>query len=60
LPKNVIQALITSTFRCWLTTENGVIWSFAGPVVFVVMVRSRRKTRNDYWSHITPKLICSP
>lgn len=24
---------------CWLSVQNGVIWGFAGPVIFIIMVR---------------------
>ena len=23
---------------CWLSVQNGVIWGFAGPVIFIIMV----------------------
>uniref|UniRef100_A0A8C5DR64 G-protein coupled receptors family 2 profile 2 domain-containing protein n=1 Tax=Gouania willdenowi TaxID=441366 RepID=A0A8C5DR64_GOUWI len=25
---------------CWLSVQNGVIWGFAGPVIFIIMVSS--------------------
>lgn len=25
--------------HCWLSVQNGVIWGFAGPVIFIIMVR---------------------
>ena len=30
--------LVTTCFRCWLSTENYYIWSFAGPVVVISFV----------------------
>lgn len=24
---------------CWLSVQDGVIWGFAGPVIFIIMVR---------------------
>lgn len=24
--------------HCWLSVQNGVIWGFAGPVIFIIMV----------------------
>lgn len=24
---------------CWLSVQNGIIWGFAGPVIFIIMVR---------------------
>ncbi|XP_061594472.1 adhesion G-protein coupled receptor D2 isoform X2 [Cololabis saira] len=30
---------------CWLTVENGVIWGFAGPVIFIIMVNMLVLTR---------------
>ncbi|KAM6922079.1 adhesion G protein-coupled receptor D2 [Xenentodon cancila] len=30
---------------CWLTVENGIIWGFAGPVIFIIMVNILVLTR---------------
>ncbi|XP_054645830.1 adhesion G-protein coupled receptor D2 isoform X2 [Dunckerocampus dactyliophorus] len=30
---------------CWLSVQNGVIWSFAGPVIFIIMVNIMVLTR---------------
>uniref|UniRef100_A0A3Q3WPU1 G-protein coupled receptors family 2 profile 2 domain-containing protein n=1 Tax=Mola mola TaxID=94237 RepID=A0A3Q3WPU1_MOLML len=37
---------------CWLSVQNGVIWGFAGPVIFIIMVRkfiSMRHARLYLW-----------
>ncbi|XP_077082757.1 adhesion G protein-coupled receptor D2 isoform X2 [Siphateles boraxobius] len=31
--------------HCWLSVQNGVIWGFAGPVIFIVMVNIMILTR---------------
>lgn len=28
--------------HCWLSVQNGVIWGFAGPVIFIIMVSNRK------------------
>uniref|UniRef100_A0A8C7LMZ2 G-protein coupled receptors family 2 profile 2 domain-containing protein n=1 Tax=Oncorhynchus mykiss TaxID=8022 RepID=A0A8C7LMZ2_ONCMY len=34
--------------HCWLSVQNGVIWGFAGPVIFIIMVRTHA---NFFCSH---------
>uniref|UniRef100_A0A673ZDV9 G-protein coupled receptors family 2 profile 2 domain-containing protein n=1 Tax=Salmo trutta TaxID=8032 RepID=A0A673ZDV9_SALTR len=31
--------------HCWLSVQNGVIWGFAGPVIFIIMVRTHVYTQ---------------
>ncbi|XP_018609472.2 adhesion G-protein coupled receptor D2 isoform X1 [Scleropages formosus] len=45
LPVLVVAITLVSASRnytaddhCWLSVQNGVIWGFAGPVIFIVMV----------------------
>ncbi|XP_076880363.1 adhesion G protein-coupled receptor D2 isoform X2 [Brachyhypopomus gauderio] len=35
----------TADGHCWLSVQNGVIWGFAGPVIFIIMVNIMVLTR---------------
>ncbi|XP_073793919.1 adhesion G protein-coupled receptor D2 isoform X3 [Danio rerio] len=35
----------TADGHCWLSVQNGVIWGFAGPVIFIIMVNIMILTR---------------
>uniref|UniRef100_A0A8C7CRY3 G-protein coupled receptors family 2 profile 2 domain-containing protein n=1 Tax=Oncorhynchus kisutch TaxID=8019 RepID=A0A8C7CRY3_ONCKI len=34
--------------HCWLSVQNGVIWGFAGPVIFIIMVRTHEHTQFSF------------
>ncbi|KAF5894699.1 adhesion G-protein coupled receptor D2-like, partial [Clarias magur] len=36
----------TADDHCWLSTHNGVIWGFVGPVIFIITVRKRVYSHN--------------
>uniref|UniRef100_A0A3Q2XSW2 G-protein coupled receptors family 2 profile 2 domain-containing protein n=1 Tax=Hippocampus comes TaxID=109280 RepID=A0A3Q2XSW2_HIPCM len=36
---------------CWLSVQNGVIWGFAGPVIFIIMVSKLRPSHPAIYSH---------
>ena len=40
----IIIILLLRLRSCWLSTENGVIWAFVGPVIAIVCV-SKNKTK---------------
>ena len=33
--------------HCWLSVQNGVIWGFAGPVIFIIMVSLRPPLKEE-------------
>lgn len=48
----MITALVNIDFygteqACWLSRERGAIWAFAGPVVFIIAVRSEPVVRRS-------------
>ena len=38
LPILLVTVLIFYCYSCWLTTDRMFIWSFAGPVAFILLV----------------------
>ena len=46
---------------CWLSTEDGTIWAFIGPVIAIIAVcfenmrnkKEYQKTKHDFISYIT-------
>uniref|UniRef100_A0A4W5NSB8 G-protein coupled receptors family 2 profile 2 domain-containing protein n=1 Tax=Hucho hucho TaxID=62062 RepID=A0A4W5NSB8_9TELE len=41
--------------HCWLSVQNGVIWGFAGPVIFIIMVRTHVHTQNIFYINYTAR-----
>ena len=36
--KFIVYLTLSVYFSCWLSTENGLIWSFIGPIALVLFV----------------------
>nr|XP_055073266.1 adhesion G-protein coupled receptor D2 isoform X2 [Misgurnus anguillicaudatus] len=45
----------TADGHCWLSVQNGVIWGFAGPVIFIIMVNVMILTRVVVITIVTAK-----
>lgn len=54
---------------CWLSVQNGIIWGFAGPVIFIIMVSKgnylfihtvwTKIVKTEHNGHIQPLCTCN-
>uniref|UniRef100_A0A665X099 G-protein coupled receptors family 2 profile 2 domain-containing protein n=1 Tax=Echeneis naucrates TaxID=173247 RepID=A0A665X099_ECHNA len=65
---NVVSATLSllgaeSDGYCWLSVQNGIIWGFAGPVIFIIMVSelnpvSEIQTHSSHFAHSYTLCVC--